>query len=151
MEVPSCVYSVEKNRFYAAKTDATSLTRFSSKSLKTVWTHAKLKPPTGRAAQKPATTSSLHHVFFLYGAGMSELQVQLLIVFCFKQVLLGSLEIIIPFMKARARATVPCSGEYLPFKLEVVAGFFAPRGPSNGAKRLDLNRKTAGLHMCCAE
>ena len=37
---------------------------------------------------------------------MSELQVQLLIVFCFKQVLLGSLEIIIPFVKARARATV---------------------------------------------
>ena len=37
---------------------------------------------------------------------MSELQVQLLIVFCLKQVLLGSLEITIPFVKARARATL---------------------------------------------
>jgi hypothetical protein len=35
---------------------------------------------------------------------MSELQTQLLIVFCLKQVLLGSLEILIPFCKARARS-----------------------------------------------
>ena len=37
---------------------------------------------------------------------MSELQTQLLIVFCLKQVLLGSLEIIIPLVKAKTRAAV---------------------------------------------
>ena len=37
---------------------------------------------------------------------MSELQTQLLIVFCLKQVLLGSLEIIIPLLKAKSRAAL---------------------------------------------
>jgi hypothetical protein len=37
---------------------------------------------------------------------MSELQTQLLIVFCLKQVLLGSLEIIIPLVKAKTRAAL---------------------------------------------